>query len=291
MSLNKDWSQTMHYNIHENGWTVISDFDLRTCTQEDVNKIAKLIATNTCVVFRNQKLEIEDELRVLKMFKNPEPLIPKGDEYFDDFVSDPVKDPTGIICRVTAELRDGKEGLAGWEEDFDWHCNMPEVPTRRPIVWLHGIKGTEGSRTSWNNNILSYEGLPEDVKAKIANLHSIYGNISAPEAYGYSGVEYNYDWTPSLVQTNIAKKVSMYFSPMQIGKFVELSQEESDELKAYLFKHILQDKYVYHHDWKDGDVVISEQWTGIHKRWAFSKMNERLLHRAVVDFPDQDYTS
>lgn len=281
----------MDYKIHDNGWTVISEFDLKQCTQEDVNKIAKLIATNTCVVFRNQKLEIEDELKILKMFKNPEPLIPQGEEFFNDFVSDIEKDPEGIICRVTAELRDGKQGMAGWHDDFDWHCNMPEVPTRRPIVWLYAVKGTEGSRTSWNNNIMSYADLPDDIKIKIANLHSIYGNISAPEAYGYSGVEYNTEWTPLLVHKNIAGKEGMYFSPLQLGKFVELSQEESDALKAFLHNHILQDKYVYHHDWKDGDVIISEQWLGIHKRWAFDKMDIRVLHRAVADFPDQDYTS
>ncbi len=281
----------MKYNVHQNGWTIIGEGDLRTATQEDINTIAKYIARNTCIVFRDQQLEIEDQLRILSMFKNPEPLIPKGEEFFEDFVSDIERDPEGIICRVTAELRNGKEGIAGWHDDFDWHCNMPEVPTRRPIVWLYGVKGTDNSRTSWINNILAYSDLSDEVKSKLENLHSIYGNISAPEAYGYSGVEYNTEWTPPLVQKNITGTTGMYFSPLQLLKFVELSQEESDELKSFLFNHILNEKYVYHHDWKDGDVVISEQWSGIHKRWAFDKMATRVLHRAVADFPDQDYSS
>jgi hypothetical protein len=57
-----------------------------------------------------------------------------------------------------------------------------------------------------------------------------------------------------------------------------------------LFNHILKEQYLYHHDWQDGDLVISEQWLGIHKRWPFEKMNQRLLHRAAMHFPDQDYT-
>ena len=55
------------------------------------------------------------------------------------------------------------------------------------------------------------------------------------------------------------------------------------ELFEYLKKHILQDKYRYDHYWEDGDLVISEQWLTIHKRHAFDKMNERLLHRIAID--------
>lgn len=280
----------INYKIHDNGWTVIVDnFDLKSATQEDINKVAKLISTNTCIVFKNQSLEIKDEVRVLKMFKTPEPLYSPDDPVFGDYAADPNGDPEGLLVRITGELRNGKPGGAGWNEELMWHCNQPDEETRKPIVWLHAVRGSEGSRTSWNNNMLAYADLDSDVKNKIENLHSIYGNISAPDAIGHDGVQYNTEWNPPLVYTNIANQVGMYFTPLQLQKFVELTQEESDELKDFLFKHILQDKYLYHHDWKDGDVVISEQWLGIHRRWPFERMNERLLHRGVVDFPDQDY--
>lgn len=282
----------VEYKLHENGWTVlIENFNFKNANQTDINFLAKLIATNTCVVVRNQSLSIEDELRVLGMFKNPEPLYSKDDPNFVTQAADLEKDPDGILIRITGELRDGHPGGAGWNEELSWHCNMPEVPTRRPIVWLYGIRGTEGSRTTWNNTILAYTDLPEDVKVRIDGLHSIYGNFDAPQAAGHTGVEYNKIWTPPLVYRNNANKTGMYFSPLQIQKFVELSQEESDELKNFLFDHVVKEKYLYHHDWRDGDVVLSEQWLGMHKRWPFEKMNKRLVHRGVVDFPDQDYTS
>jgi taurine dioxygenase len=72
-------------------------------------------------------------------------------------------------------------------------------------------------------------------------------------------------------------------------KFIELPQEESDKLKEKLTSHIMNDKYVYHHDWQDGDIVISDQWHSMHKRWAFDKMDKRLLHRAAMNYPDQKY--
>ena len=56
-----------------------------------------------------------------------------------------------------------------------------------------------------------------------------------------------------------------------------------NELFEYLKKHILQDKYRYDHHWKDGDLVLSEQWLTIHKRHAFERMDKRLMHRITIE--------
>ena len=282
----------VEYKLHKNGWTVfIQNFDLKNATQEDINEIAKLIATYTCVVIRGQNLNIEDELRVLRMFKDPKPLHTPTDVQFLDLAADIEKDPTGILCRITGELRDGKPGGAGWNEELMWHCNEPDSETRCPIVWLYAVRGSSGSVTSWNNTILAYADLDDNIKKQINDLHSIYGNIGEPKAAGFNGVQYNDTWTPPLVHKNIANQLGMYFTPLQLQSFVELSQEESDKLRDILFEHVVKEKYVYHHEWQDGDVVLSEQWLGIHKRWPFNGMNKRVLHRAAVHFPEQDYTN
>lgn len=272
------------YVVHENRWTVFAKVDLKTCTQQEVNDLEKLLSANTCVVIKNQSLTIEDELRFLNMFNNPKSLYPKNDPLFDDFALDLKKDPDGIIFRVTKEIRDGKIGMADWEEGFDWHSDTPEEPDRSEILYLYGHRGTAGSRTTWNNNIIAYADLSDDIKKQIANLHSIYGNISAPSAPDHVGVKYNTAWNPPLVHTTLAGQPGMYFSPYQLGKFVELTQQESDKLKLTLCNHVLNEKYMYHHDWEDGDVVISDQWNGIHKRWPFNRMDIRVLHRAGIDY-------
>lgn len=281
----------MNYHIHENGWTVIvNNFDLRHSTQEDINHIARLIASNTCVVFKNQSLTIADQLKVINMFKDPEPVHKPTDEYFNDFVADINEDPDGVICRVTAELRDGKVGLAAMTGELIWHCNHTHRPDRRPIVWLYGVRGTKGSRTSWNNTILAYAALDDETKDKLSGLKCIYtGGSTLDENHDApSIIEEN--WTPPLVHTNIANKTGMYFSPLQMDRFVGMTKEETATIADPLFAHVTQEQFLYHHDWEDGDLVLSEQWLGIHKRWPFEDMPIRLLHRAAVDFPDQDYT-
>ena len=51
-----------------------------------------------------------------------------------------------------------------------------------------------------------------------------------------------------------------------------------------LIEHVTQPQFIYDHHWKDGDVVISEQWLSIHKRWAFDDMEKRMLHRIAFDY-------
>lgn len=279
----------MNYRLHDNGWVVIiEDFDVKNATTEDINKLSKLTATNVCVVIKNQSLTVKDEVDFLNKFKDPEPLMEPGNEFFEHWAADLKQDPQGLLCRVTKEERNGIEGMGSWDE-FDWHCNSPQEPHRRPIVYLYSVRGSKGSRTSWNNNILAYKELDEETKKQVADLHCIYGNISAPDSPDHCGVTYNTEWTPPLVYKTITGQTCLYFAPLQLGKFVELSQKESDELRIKLTEHTLSDKYVYHHDWDDGDIVISDQWTSIHKRWSFEHMDKRLVHRGMMDYPEQDY--
>ena len=47
------------YKLDKNKWTVIiEDFNMTSATQEDINYISKLIAKNTLVVIRNQRLSV-----------------------------------------------------------------------------------------------------------------------------------------------------------------------------------------------------------------------------------------
>jgi alpha-ketoglutarate-dependent taurine dioxygenase len=280
----------MNYHLHENGWTVIlDDINFCTVTQEEINQIAKLLATNTCVVAKGQHLTVTDQLRVANMFKNPDPLFKPEDEDFIHCAADLEQDPKGILCRVSGELNEhGKEGIAGYIDDMDWHCNHPYKKDRSPLVWLYGVRGTKGSRTTWNNNILSYNDLPQDEKDFLSTLEAM-------TKTGFDAVEEDQviieDYTPKIVHTNNAGKTGLFFSFLQIHRFKGMTREESQPILDKYAAWTTQEKYCYHHDWEDGDVVIAEQWLGIHKRWRFEGIGNRVLHRAVFDFPDQDYSS
>jgi alpha-ketoglutarate-dependent taurine dioxygenase len=280
----------MNYKMHENGWTIIVDLDLKTATQADVDHICRLLATNTCVVIRKQFLTVEEELRVINMFKNPEVFTDNNDKNYPHYWVDGTD---GLITRVTGERNEhGVEGIAGFVDEMVWHCNHPYRQDRRPLVWLYGVKGTAGSRTSWTNGMMSYNDLPDDRKEFYSKLKLItkqgVENSEKTDGKGEGGRAVE-SYTPNLVHTNNAGKTGFFFPFLQVSRFAGMTREESKQIMDPLAEYVIQEKYCYHHDWEDGDIVISEQWLGIHKRWRFEKIYTRLLHRAVFDFTDQDY--
>jgi alpha-ketoglutarate-dependent taurine dioxygenase len=290
---------TLKYHLHDNGWTVIlDDFDFAKATQEDISQIGCLLATNTLVVARGQQhLLVEDEIRVCKMFGDVDNL--RNLAHMPPYCNIIVPDSETLLQRVTGGLDEhGNPGLFGHVSDLDWHCNMPGVPTRKPLVWLLGITGTVGSRTSWTNNIMAYDGLDADTKERINDLKMVcgwrkdsYSSMDFGVAKGGVTEDFNEHYTPCIVHTNNGGKTGLFFPFLQFRNFVGMTEDESREVIKPLVDHVLQEKYMYHHDWQDGDVVIAEQWLGIHKRWAFDGMSDRILHRGTFDFANCDLSA
>jgi taurine dioxygenase len=271
----------------DNGWTIeIKDLDLRQATDEEINTIGQLINTNTVVIMRDQNLTLKDEISLAGKFGEVRQF-PDREELYGLYL----KDSDRYITRVSGELDDhGRPGLFGHVTDLDWHCNDSAHEHRKPLIWLYGVAGTAGSKTSWINNILSYEALKkEDTEFfnQIKDLRVVCGY----ETGRYSPMQINNEhkavnpyFTPNIVHTNIAGKTGFYFSPLQVFYFVGMTEDESLPILEKLRDHIIQDRFMYHHDWQDNDLIISEQWLGIHKRWAFEGMATRTLHRIESDF-------
>lgn len=264
-----------------NNWTALVDEDLNALSDEDLKIIGKLTVSNMCVVFRNQHLNPEDELRICSVIGDYHrfPQEDNGRRLAHIRLND------GIL-RVTGQKNtDGEEGLFGHKEALDWHANQPSKTDRMPLIWLYGVSGTKGSRTSWINNIASYEGLSAEMKDKIKDIKVYCGY--KPGRYSNSKFfkeHINKDNLIDLVQTNKENKTGLYFPFLQIFGFDGYSEKEYQSIMDELTAHILKPEYAYHHDWEDNDVVISEQWLSIHKRWYFEKMEQRVLHRIAFDY-------
>lgn len=269
----------MNITYADNGWTAIVDEDIRTLTDKDIQTIGRLTVSNMVVVFNNQTLSTSDEEKFCQVIGNCQ-FYPEDVERIKHIRL------TDHILRVTGQKdKDGEQGLFGHNYALDWHANQPSNPGRDPLIWLYGAAGTAGSRTSWINNIVSYEALSPTMKEKIADI-KVYcgykqGNYSNSEFFNE---HVNYDNPINLVQTNKEGKVGLFFPFLQIFGFEGYEQAEFEDLKQILIEHVLREEFAYHHDWSDGDVVISEQWLSIHKRWDFDGMDKRVLHRIAFDY-------
>jgi alpha-ketoglutarate-dependent taurine dioxygenase len=123
------------------------------------------------------------------------------------------------------------------------------------------------------------------MKTKIADIKAYCGYKQGKYSNSaFFNEHVNYDNAIPLVHTNKEGKTGMFFPFLQMFGFENHSDSQFDEIMKDLTEHVLQEQYAYHHDWDDGDVVISEQWLSIHKRWEFDGMDKRVLHRIAFDY-------
>jgi len=281
----------MDIRIHENGWTVfLENIDLKNITQEQANIIGRYLLTNTVVVARGQTLTPQDEINICSKLGKIQDFSGTSDDFQFNSINPAflLKDSDGKILRVTGELDEhGQPGMFGHVTELEWHCNRVSDPDRLPVIWLYGERGTEGSRTSWINNILTWNDLPEEKKEFFKTLKLNVGNTQQFAQY-YRGDDYQPEdityYRPNLVHTNQLGVTGLFFSWNQTHFIEGLPNEQGRKLIEDLRDFCEQEKYMYHHDWADGDVVIAEQWLGLHKRWEFPYMERRVLHRIATDF-------
>ena len=268
-----------------NDWAIqIEDLDIRTATKEEVFEIGKLTLSNMVTVFKNQDLQPEDEVAFCSKLGKCQ------------FIIDPTKPKEGQrtehlavgnhILRVTGQKNDkGEEGLFGHTSALDWHANQASNYDREPLIWLYGVEGTKGSKTSWLNNIASYEAMSDELKEEIKDVKITLGYKSGSYSPSKFFIEHHATDKPfDLVHTNDAGKTGLYFPYLQILGMVGKTEEQFKDLMGRLIEHVTQPQFIYDHHWEDGDIVLSEQWLSIHKRWAYEKMEERILHRIAFNY-------
>lgn len=280
----------MKYYI--DGWTPIIDIDLRTATHDDAVAISKLVAEHTAVVIKDQQLSVEEELRFAQLFNHPESLF-TPDHY--DYTHCVVPNTDGLLYRVGGDLNEhGVPGIGEHVAETGWHHDQPWRSAVKPkLISLHAIKGTAGSTTSFINNVLSYNDLDAATKDLLAPLEAILlrntsldSSLFQTEADGWQcpAGDIAEDYSVPVVYTNALGVTGGFFPYLQIHAFKGMTREESKVILKMLKDHITQEKYCYHHNWQDGDMVICDQWHGLHKRQKCETISTRLLHRAMYDY-------
>lgn len=285
----------MKARLINGSWPVeITEFNFNTATQHDIDLLGCLTNYYTLVLIKHQKnsLPVPVQENICKMFGST--LLDRIDAETFKNVSKHLKHHDGeMTLRVTGELdQDGRPGLFGFDHELEWHANKVEQPHRRSMVWLYGEKGTKGSVTEFTNHVLAYQDLDQNIKNQISNL-----KINYKSTWPYISPKYDYGktsagWhTPSLVFTNPAGQTGIHLSWLHVDYFEGMTAEESAVIVDQLRDHILGNSaYRYEHHWEDGDVLLMEQWLGVHRRPAFDGMKNRVLDRIETNFDRIDFS-
>jgi taurine dioxygenase len=244
---------------------------------------------NQVLLFRGQTLSFDDLLRLRELFGPPgqtaNQLLGLGrKKYYPDEV------PTEITIISNIIEPDGRpRGSLGDGEAF-WHTDSSF--TEKPISasLLHAVEVTEtGGETAFLDMYAAYEELPADLKIRIEGQY-----INHSKVFLSTGDKRpEFDETPDPSQAPGVRHPMVRVHPdsgrkcLYLGRrlhswVVGLPLDESEALLDAVWAHTCQDKYVWEHKWRVGDLLVWDNRCVMHHRNAFPPDARRLMHKSIA---------
>ena len=190
----------------------------------------------------------------------------------------------------------------------DWHTDMSYSRTIAFSNVLYGIRipmrdGKSLGNTEFCNMHAAYDDLPEALKTELDGMTITHDfnkfwemmrrekGSSRPPLTDEQRRRKPPVSHPVFLTHPITGRKVLYANPGYSVKINELPPARSDELLDFLFKHQLQEKYRYRHQWQEGDVLMWDNMGTIHNAVADYRPDEpRLIKRCQVMadryFPD-----
>ncbi len=241
------------------------------------------------VLFRGQSLSFSDLLRLREIFGPPglaaNQLLGLGRK---KYLPDEVPDEITIISNIVDA--EGKPmGALGADEAF-WHTDSSF--TEKPISasLLHAIEVTEqGGETAFLNMYKAYEEMPAALAARIegkfvnhSKVHNSAG-VRRPEFADVTDPSKAPGVKHPIVRTHpVTGRKCLYLGRRLNSYIFGLSVPDSEALLDEVWAHACQDKYVWEHKWRVGDLLVWDNRCTMHHRNAFAPNARRLMHKSTT---------
>ena len=175
-----------------------------------------------------------------------------------------------------------------------WHSDLSYTTTlSRGAVLLAKILPPEGGDTGWVDTVALYNGLPADLKEEIENLEVIH-QFDYPEVIKQTRLKeaQNPDQPTMPVFPDIAHPLvvthpesgykALNISPMFTCGIVGYDEESAGILLEKLKKLAAHSDFTYLHHWREGDIVVWDNWRTCHIAVGHPRKYRRKMHRTTL---------
>jgi taurine dioxygenase len=260
----------------------ITGVDLsRPLDGEALAEVKAAWARHAVVAFPDQPLSL-DELEAFTLQIGP-------------FGDDPYVAPMAGHPNVLEVRREPDEKLTpfggAWHSDWSFQATPPAATILRAAV-IPPV----GGDTLYSDACRAYDALDAATKAKLAPLRAVH---SATRAYGPKSAyaseldqrsmpiivspEADKTYAHPLVRTHpVTGRKALFISPVYTIGIEGMTREEADPMLGELYKHMLQDQFIYRHKWRAGMVVMWDNRCTMHNAEGGYDGHLRVMHRTTV---------
>jgi len=290
-------------------------YDIDFNNTDEVKELGKLVA-DQCIVFVSSKVDIPELYHIMNVWGDDSRSIIHNyvaerklegrhwrqimlqlgymNRAFDKF-GDEGKKIKGALTMVSykRDKAGHPEGIFP-EGELDWHADQISRDDAQRIIGLMSISHSKNSQTAFLCTYDAYESLSSDMKSIIKELICKHKWRIGP--YGFCpGVNHaqlralRYNMLPiDGMETKLYAETSTGRPGIKLPHhsfdgFVGMDLKESQKIISEIEKTIYKERYMWTHDWEDGQIVFMDQQITLHKRPTNLKAgNKREMVRACT---------
>lgn len=191
---------------------------------------------------------------------------------------------------------DGNIDWYGVKRATDWHTDSTYEEVLPLLAMLHALEipAARGG-TMFADMRAAYDALPEAMKARLATLVGLHGRTDGPagvklytheEGERMTDKRYVEQPRPAVIAHPVTGRPILFVNPMHVHGFVGMEREAAWELIEELAAHATQDRFVYYHNWRVGDLLIWDERATMHKGAGDSRPDERRIMLRTIVYPN-----
>ena len=194
-----------------------------------------------------------------------------------------------------------------WDEQdvigrLPWHKDL--IYTARPnrgAVLRAVVLPEHDGETGFGDQTLAYDALPDEMKARIDGLEVVYRfevNLfkmpfldtsgydpgpDGPQSPGDLGFpDFPDSLYPLVFVHPVTGRKSLNVCPMFMDHLHGVDREQGDSLLRELVEHVARPEFTYLHKWREGDMILWDNWRLMHSAPGIRPGEKRLIHRTTI---------
>ena len=233
---------------------------------EDAQALRDALARYALLVFREQQMTEEAQLRFTRVFGEPEVHVraQSGSHLPGIFI-------------VSNIVENGKSIGALGHEEVGFHSDLAYLDKPGSISTLYAVEVPDaGGDTSWCGASAAAEQLATETKRRLIGERAVHQHVSE-ELNPASPVTH-----PVLCKHPVTGRPVLFVTPLFTRSIEGMDATESDALLRELTSHLRQPEFIWTHHWRPGDLVVWDNRASMHSRAAFAGDTRRLMKRTQV---------
>jgi len=235
-------------------------------TESSASTIQRALLDHSVIFFRRQTLSEQNQLDFTKLFGKPEVhrRAQTGDQLEGIFI-------------VSNVVEDGRAIGSLGNHEIDFHSDLAYLPKPGTISILYAIEIPEkGGATSWASAYAAYDALDAATKQQLAGKRV---------THIHPTVELNPEVVtehPAVCTHPETGRKALFVTPYFSKKLLGAGVADPDVLLKKLTTHVVNDEFIYTHDWREGDLVVWDNRCTMHRRESFDATARRVMKRTQI---------